>query len=286
MNRCHSCGRALAEKQAYARVKVGGETYLFCCPMCQSAFNAGALQRRMILQAFSDDRASILVEYLPALQVGGDYTCIRAVGDDKLYVIVADISGHGIGSSLVMSRIGAEIERLVQTGEDIVTMAEVLNNLMTSSIGEDMYLTLFGSEIEFPARTISYVNCGHPAQLLWSQKHQKYTRLESQHLPVGVFGPEMFKRPQRTSVEINTGDKLMLFTDGLLELKLEDGSELGELGLIKMFRSLLRNPTEEMKRQIFEQIKASQTDHLDDDLLFILVDIKSAGSSRIEETLL
>lgn len=283
MYKCHSCGRPITESEVYARISVGGETYLFCCPMCGSAFKAGPVQRRMVLQAFADDRASVFVEYVPALQVGGDYTCIRAVGEDKLYVIVADVSGHGISSSLVMARVGPEIERLVQAGEDIAAIAEALNSFMTLRLAEEeMYLTLFGSEIDFASETISYVNCGHPAQLLWSEKHKSYTRLESEHIPVGLFGSDQFGTPRKTTLGIHTGDKLMLFTDGMLELKLEDGSEFGERGLIKMFHELVEIPSEETKQRIFDQIKAAQTDHLNDDLLFVFIDIK--GSSRLRRS--
>lgn len=284
MDRCHSCGRPITEEEAYASVQVGGETHLLCCPMCLSAFKAGPVQRRMILQGFSDDRASVFVEYLPALQVGGDYTCVRAVGEDKLYVIVADISGHGISSSLVMSLIGAEIELLVQAGEDIAVIAEALNNSMIARLDDwDAYLTLFGSEINFSTQTITYVNCGHPAQLLWSEKHKDYIRLESGHLPVGLFGPEKFGTPEKTTVGIHPGDKLMLFTDGMLELKLEDGSEFGEKGFIKMFHELVENPSEETKQRIFDQIKAAQTGCLNDDLLFVFVDIRAAAKARHAE---
>jgi len=278
---CHSCGKASRESEAYERIEAGGETYLFCCPMCQSAFSAGNVHtRRMVLQAFSDDRASVYVEYLPALQVGGDYTCIRAVGEDKLYVIFADISGHGIASSLVMSRVGAETERLVQSGQDLAAIAEALNRLMSSSAGGDLYLTLFGAEIDFPAQTITYVNCGHPAQLLWSQKLQQSTLLQSEHIPVGMFDAETFGTPPKITRDIHAGDKLMLFTDGMLELRLEDGREFGQDGLIKVFRELVKASTEEARRLIIEQLKASQTERLEDDMLLVFVDITGSSSVR------
>lgn len=250
--------------------------------MCQSAFRAGTAQKRMLLQSLTDARVSVFVEYVPALQVGGDYTCIRAVGEDKLYVIVSDVSGHGISSSLVMARVGPEIERLVQAGENVAAIAQALNIVMTAPQAEDeMYLTLFGSEIDFALETISYVNCGHPAQFLWSDKLSSYARLESENLPVGLFGPDKFGTPRTITLDIHPGDKLILFTDGMLELKLEDGSELGERGLISMFRELVEKPSEATKQEIFDRIKAAQTDHLNDDLLFIFIDIK--GGSRLRQ---
>ena len=279
-DRCHSCGKTVTESETHARLEVGGETYLFCCPMCQSAFAAGNVQRRMVLQAFSDERASVFIEYVPALQVGGDYTCIRAVGDDKLYVIVADVSGHGIASSLVMSRVGAETERLVQSGKDLAAIAEALNRLMTSNAGGDLYLTLFGAEIDFSAQTITYINCGHPAQLLWSQKLQQSTLLQSEHIPVGMFDAETFGTPPKVTLDVHAGDKLMLFTDGMLELRLEDGREFGQDGLTRVFRELIKASSEEAKRLIMEQLKASQAERLEDDMLLVFVDIKGGASGR------
>jgi len=66
----------------------------------------------------------------------------------------------------------------------------------------------------------------------------------------------------------------MLFTDGILELERQDGSEFGETGLIQIFQELIEVPTEETERRVFERIKALQKGHSNDDVLFIFVDIK------------
>ncbi len=274
MNRCQGCGRPITESEAFARIALGSETYLFCCPMCMSAFEARALQRRMIPQSFSNERVAVFVEYVPALQVGGDYACIRSVGEDRLYLLVGDISGHGITSALLMSRISTEIERLVEAGQDVATIAEFLNNSINSMSGEEwFYLTLFGAAIDFPSQTISYVNCGHPGQLLWSQREQTVVRMDSQNLPVGLFGPEVFGTAIKKSVGIQPGDKLLLFTDGISELEREDGSALGEAGLIEIFHKFIKAPREETHRRVVEQIQALQKGHANDDVLFIFVDL-------------
>jgi len=275
MNRCQACGRTITETEAYTRITLGDETYLFCCPMCMTAFHAGDLQRRMIPKSFSNERVAVFVEYVPALQVGGDYACIRSVGEDRLYLWVGDVSGHGVTSSLLMSRISTEIERRVEAGEDLAITAEFLNNSINSMIDEEwFYLTLFGAAIDFSSQTISYVNCGHPGQLLWSQRGQTVVRLASQNLPAGLFGPEVFGTAIKNTVGMQAGDKLLLFTDGISELEREDGSELGETGLIEIFHKFIKAPRAETQRRIVEQIQALQNGHPNDDLLFIFVDLK------------
>lgn len=275
MNRCQACGRPMTESEAFARIALGGETYLFCCPMCMSAFEAKPLQRRMIPKSFSDHRVSVFVEYLPALQVGGDYACIRSVGEDRLYLIIGDISGHGITSALLMSRTSTEIERLVEAGQDLATTAEFLNNSINSMLGEDwFYLTLFGAAIDFPSQTISYINCGHPGQLLWSQREQAVVRLDSLNLPVGLFSSQVFGTAIQKTIQMQSGDKLLLFTDGISELEREDGSELGQTGLIEIFHQLIEAPHEQTQRKVVEQVHALHKGHPNDDVLFIFVDLR------------
>jgi hypothetical protein len=143
MSKCQSCGRPIKESEAYRRIVVGSEIFLVCCPMCMNALEAGQVQRRMITGSFSDEHATVFVEYLPAMQIGGDYTCIRYFSEDRLYMVIGDVSGHGIASSLVMIRISSEVERMVESGEDVAVIAEVLNSLMRSVLGEErLYLTL------------------------------------------------------------------------------------------------------------------------------------------------
>ena len=96
MGQCYSCGRAIEDAAAYSRIRVGDDTFLICCPMCMTATEAGHVQRRMIPNSFSNDRASVFVGYQPALDFGGDYVCVRWLDNDRLYAILADISGHGV----------------------------------------------------------------------------------------------------------------------------------------------------------------------------------------------
>lgn len=273
MSECHSCGRSIKESEAYARIVLGGIAYLLCCPMCVAAIEAGQVQRRMIPQSFSDERIKVIVEYLPALLVGGDYACIQSQGDNQLLLLVADVSGHGIAPSLVMSRLSSEIEHLADGSKDVAELASALNNLMGPMSAEHgFYLTLFASVIDFSRHTITYANCGHPPQLLWSQEDQLYIRLEPENLPVGLFDSKVFGSVKKNVAPVRPGDRLWLFTDGLLGLE-ENNSELGEAGVLELFQALVSTPTPEAERYLSERIKALQRTHSEDDVLSVLVEL-------------
>ena len=275
MGRCHACGRAIEEEAAYARIALGDQTYLVCCPMCMTALEAGHIQRRMIPTSFSDDNVAVFVEYLPALQVGGDYAYVQYTDTDSLYLIVADVSGHGITASLIMSRLSADIDRMVRDGEKPESIATRMNGWMKDVVGQQpMYLTLFVSRMNLSSRTLEYVNCGHPTQLLWLHGSRRFVPLMSTNVPVGLFDAKEFGTPQPTTVEVHPGDRLFLFTDGLLEQKVDEDTELGGQGLANLIESRADLPCEQAAREIFQQAKTSQQRHPHDDVLVVVCEMR------------
>ncbi len=279
MDRCHVCGNPTTQERAYARIALTDSVYLICCPMCLTAIQAGAVQRRMVAKSHEAPRASVFVEYLPAVQVGGDYGWVHTAGPDLMYAVVADVSGHGITSSLVASRIAAEVERLGEGREGIAEFARRLNRLMWSTFAEQrVYLTLFAAVLDFREREVRYVNCGHPSGLLWSSRDRSFTGLEPEDYPVGLFDALTFGRPREKAASFETGDRLVLYTDGVLGLRQPDGSEMGEAGLRQALRGAMERPLEESTRSLFADLQAKHEAHPDDDLLIVLVDLHDGAS--------
>lgn len=283
MGECYSCGRAIEDAAAYSRIQVGAEVFLMCCPMCMTASEAGQIQRRMIPTSSADERASVFVGYQPALHVGGDYVCIRWLNQDRLYCVLADISGHGVTSSLVMSRLSGEIEALIGGGADLPRIASTLNRSVRALAGErPTFLTFFGAILDFRAGQCEYVNCGHPGQLLWSKTGVACSRLESDGIPVGLFGPERFGTPTTRTTALAEGDKLVLFTDGLLDLE-RNGVPLEEVGLMGALREMLRSPLPGAAERAFGDLKTLQG-RTDDDLLLVVIDVKQLAPGVVDHS--
>jgi len=215
------------------------------------------------------------------VQVGADYAWVQAVGQDLMYAVVADVSGHGITSSLVASRIAAEVERLGEGREGLAQFAKRLNRLMWSTFAEQrVYLTLFAAVLDFQQREVRYVNCGHPPGLLWSERDRSFARLEPEDYPVGLFDALTFSLPQEKAAGFETGDRLVLYTDGVLGLRQPDGSEMGEAGLRETLRAAMERPLEEATARLFAGLRAKHEAHSDDDLLMVLVDLQGGASAR------
>jgi serine phosphatase RsbU (regulator of sigma subunit) len=248
--------------------------------MCLTAIQAGAVQRRMVAKSHPGPRASVFVEYLPAVQVGGDFAWTRWSGEDRLYAAVADVSGHGITSSLVASRVAPEVERMFEQGEDLAAFAQRLNRLVWAMFVEErVYLTLICALLDFGEGEVRYVNCGHPPALRWSRRSGAFATLPGEHCPVGLFDPEIFGRPRTKSAAIEAGDRLVLYTDGVLQLRAADGAELGEAGLREAVQSLPERLDEEAPQQLFARLRALHEAHPADDLLLMLIDLHG-GAGR------
>lgn len=273
---CHSCGRSISEDAAFARIALGPQTYFVCCPMCMTALEAGQVQRRMIPRSFSDDKVAVFVEYLPALQVGGDYAYVRYTGPDELSLIVADVSGHGVTASLIMSRLSADVESMVGVvGESPARIAARMNEWMRDVAGQQlMYLTLFASRMNLASRTLEYVNCGHPSQLLWSHRKREFVPLMSMNMPIGLFDASEFGAPQPMTTEVHPSDRLFLFTDGLLELKVGEGEELGAHGVARLFESNAELACDAAATEIFRRIGVAQQKNPHDDVLAIICEMR------------
>lgn len=270
MSRCHACARTIDEADAYASVSVAGEQFLFCCPMCTTAFEAAQVQRAFIPKPFTDTQFRLRVVYLPALHVGGDYGHVHRTGDERVEIVVGDISGHGVASSLVMSRLSAEVEACLERGGNITELAGALNEkIRVFGSPRQMYMTLFAASIDLTSRTLTYVSCGHPPQLLYSAAAGTYADLESLNVPVGLFPGPVFGKVESRQYEFGPGDRLCLFTDGLTDLQKEDGNEFGGEGARAAFAALCDDHDPQAEQHVYEHLNVLQNQQLQDDVLLL-----------------
>ncbi len=275
--RCCACGRLITPAEAYKRLELGDIECFVCCPMCLDALHAGVVQRRMIPESFSNERVNVLVEYFPARQIGGDYVHIRDFRD-LLHFLVLDVSGHGITSSLVMNRVSTMLDRLLERGDTPPVVAGRLNTWMREHVGDQrLYATMFHSVMDFSGGRLLYLSCGHATQLFWARRRRQFVRLESQTTPIGLFDEKTFKIPDPVEIEIEPGDKLVLFTDGLPDIESPGDAPLGEEGIIRRLTETGSEPTMENAHRLVQYIRSLGQEARSDDVLFVFAEVKEAG---------
>jgi sigma-B regulation protein RsbU (phosphoserine phosphatase) len=204
----------------------------------------------------------------PCLQVGGDYYDFLEIDEDRTGIVIADVSGKGVGSSLLMASLRAALQTEVHAGYQIDEMAARLNNLVHRSTASNAFISFFYCELNTKTGEMRYINSGHNPPLILDKK-KKIQRLDSCGLCLGMFPAQEYAS---RVITLNPGDTAMLYTDGLTESRNKNNEELTEDGLGKLLKKHQKLPAEKLMHAIFEDLETF-TDGADpmDDMTLVLI---------------
>jgi serine phosphatase RsbU (regulator of sigma subunit) len=229
---------------------------------------AQAIQRTLVPPDLVRSDLQVIVRHIPSSFVGGDYLQAYLVRPDLLYLVVGDVSGHGVAAALVVNRIHGHVRRLILEQKSPDQFLEELNR-SALKIFEHTYffLTLGVFRVDLARQRIDYATAGHPAQFLL-RADGSVESLSTPNRLLGmdadVFDPE---RPVDT-VTYGPGDSLVLFTDGLFEILDKDSGELlGEHALQKTLSNLGGLPPSLVVGEVLHDLADFQgTSKFDDDV--------------------
>jgi len=209
--------------------------------------------------------------YLPADGIGGDIYAIMPLPDDSVALMIADVSGHGV-SAMVKTF----FESQVRFGQGPLAWAQAMNRDLARSTLAEQFATAFLARLD-PARDrMQYVVAGHVAPLLIrggaAGGALEPTVLSGIGFMLGIEEGLSFTEQE---VAFGAGDRLILYTDGLVEVERDDRLFLGDEGLLNICASL--SPDEEAAADyIVNQAEAfNQTSPFVDDVTLVILDRKA-----------
>ncbi len=197
--------------------------------------------------------------YHPALVVGGDYYDYFRMLGGQWGFLVADVSGKGVGGSLVMVMFRTIIHSEAPISSSAKELLLKAHESIVGEIPDDMYITAGIASLQPANGTVSLSSAGHNPPLYYSARTGKATYLELEGAPVGL---SMLDRDvleevlEERTVNLDSGDVIMLYSDGITEAVNLRGEQFGEERLKRTFLSLAsRGATaEEMKDAILDRI--------------------------------
>jgi len=150
---------------------------------------------------------------IPADEVGGDYYDFIKLSKGKLGLAIADVSGHGIASALVMTAFRALLRTYARSKSSPARIAYSINQFLPEFTG-DHFVTLLYAILDPETGHLSYVSCGHPPPFIF--------RSDGQILELGCCSPAMgiFKNPEFVTGEatLEKRDVLLMYTDGVADV--------------------------------------------------------------------
>jgi sigma-B regulation protein RsbU (phosphoserine phosphatase) len=174
--------------------------------------------------------ADVTALSLPAKQVGGDFFDFIPISDNKLGLVIADVSGKGVPAALFMA-LSRALMRANSLNDPRVSHSVIqTNRLILDCATSGLFVTLFYAIINTQTRTLKYVSAGHNPPILYKNRTGDIQMLEADGIALGVMDDIELEEKEITLEE---DDLLVLYTDGVTEATNLQDEEFGEQRLIQ-----------------------------------------------------
>jgi phosphoserine phosphatase RsbU/P len=213
---------------------------------------------------------AIAADWRPARIVGGDYYDVLRFDDNTLGFCIADVAGKGMPAALLMSNLQAAVRGLASASVSPEELCCAINRLLCRSIAGDRFITFFYAVLDIPSGQLRYTNAGHPAPLV--------IRGDGSHEELGEGGGVLgvFESAEFCSGEIRlrAADRVVLFTDGLLEAHDGDGEEFGTKRILEEGLSLRHSDATGVLDGIFARVREFGGRIFEDDATLLVLAVR------------
>ena len=213
---------------------------------------------------------------IPATAAGGDYFDYIAHADDRLDIVIGDVSGHGIGPALLMAATRAYLRTLAPLHEAPGNVLNIVNQMLAHDIVGSQFVTLLLMRISSDRKSITYANAGHNPAYLMSQCGEERHQLVATGLPLGIMEDSDYETSQ--IIPLNSGDLLLLYTDGVVEAM---NPEMEPFGIGRVLE-LVFEKRNESTAAIIDSVQSAVTGYLQgevqqDDVTAVAVRVQLDG---------
>lgn len=239
-----------------------------------SRIQSSILPRR----APSMDGLQIAVRYLPMAAVGGDFYDFLVVDDKRLGVLVADVSGHGVPAALVASMVKVALSERAADADNPARVIAGLNHVLCRQV-EGQVSTAGYLFLDAGKPAALYSAAGHPPLLLWRKSDRTIHQFRENGLLLG-FRPDACY--SNLCLELQPGDRLLLYTDGIIEATNTSDEFFGEERLHRFIEAHDELPADAFADSLLHELSiwtgTGRGGAQADDLTLLVVDLtKRAG---------
>ncbi len=214
---------------------------------------AAKMQESVLPRTFpSDDRFSIYAWMTPAREVGGDFYDVFQLENGRMGLVVADVSGKGVPAALFMM-ISRTVLKGTAIGENDVGVALTeANDLLSESNDESMFVTVFHASFDPASGRLWYANAGHnPPVLIRASGEAGFLEVD----PGVIMGALPGMKYEPAFVDLEPGDGILMYTDGVSEAMNADNEEFGNDRLLEALRSVAGRPASDIVRVTVEEVE-------------------------------
>jgi phosphoserine phosphatase RsbU/P len=232
---------------------------------------ASELQKSLLPRSYPNDvPLEFAHKFIPLNSIGGDFFDVLRLDEKTLGMVIADVSGHGVGPALVTAMFktsfGNHCKSLRSPSSLMATLNMELGNMLTTG----HYVTAFAAIIDTETLELRYCSAGHPNQLI--------VKADGTTLELATMGFFLGMMPdmnyEEKSAVLDPGDTLVLFTDGVFESPDSKGEPFGREGIIRSIAARLGSGAAELSDGLFTDLLSwSQGVEASDDVTILMAQV-------------
>lgn len=188
----------------------------------------------------------------PALEIGGDYYDFVQVDDTHLGIVIADVSGKGIGGAIMMSVCRSVLRAQAPKTPSPAHVLRLINQVLSQDVSEDMFISMLYMVLNTATRELVVARAGHERPILCSGTPSKFTIIDSPGAAIGIADAEAFDRVlQEVTISLRPGDVVVAYTDGVTEAMNPQDEEWG----VDNFLDAVRVAAEEGANSVLNNVR-------------------------------
>ena len=264
----------LARVKSYVSLKKAVEEQTKFIAVKQELEIAKKIQLAILPQTLPEiPGLSINARYEPMTEIGGDFYDFLPLDNKRLGVLIADVTGHGVPAALISSMVKIAYYMSVDSLTEPAELLEKINSSLINHI-YGRFITAFYAFIDLQEMKLTFSNAAHWPMYIHNKETGDLRKLTVKGKLIGLNIGEKYTK---ITIDIQKGDRIVLFTDGIVEERNKNGDILNEVALERIIRENPSLPPESLIDVIFNSIygwsgKYSQ-EGLKDDATLLVIDI-------------
>jgi len=217
----------------------------------------------------------------PAYDVAGD-SFDYALNDDILHIAIVDAMGHGLDAAVMATVAVAAYRHARRADVDLPDLYAAMDRAITMQFAEDRFLTAQMVRLDVRSGRMRWVNAGHPHPLLLRHRHVVQTLDSPTTLPIGFGGAD----PQVSEEALEPGDRVLFFTDGIIEERLPSGERFSDTQrLIDVLEQVEQGAgsVQDTVRRLSHALKRDRRGVTSDDATLFMLDWRGGTADHLAE---
>ena len=215
--------------------------------------------------------ARIYAKYLPSSEIGGDFYDFHSLEKKYLGIFIADVTGHGVPAALFASTVKFSFSREIEFMKEPSTLLANINSSLFEKIGNNLLSAAY-LYLDMENRRLTYASCGHPPLLIWKKEEKDFIELKPRGRLIGISRDIIL---HDTIYKLEKGDRVLFYTDGLIECEDSQGNQFGENALLRFTMHNEDLDAEEFANELVKRLTeySATPGKFNDDVTFIVIDI-------------